>query len=611
MTQLQADMPSAEHQSTSTPKAEPETNPYSVGQRWSILWSMTKPQWKILVIGLLLGLVTSALSLATPMATKWILDSLAEGLSMARPVSLLVVLLIVGGVVGWLQWYLLGAMAEDVVFTARKHMMRRFVRAKVSRLSDYSPGELVTRVTSDSVLLREAASSSIIGIINGIVLLVGTIALMAWLDSLLTAVTVVLVVIVAVVIGLLMPLIAKLQEKAQAALSDLGGQLEGTIRAVKTVKVANQEEPALTGLNAAAHQARDFGVKAVRREALVWTIAGVGIQGAIIAILAIGAWRVSEDAMTVSTLVAFLLYAFGLAEPVSSLGENFITLQSGLAAAGRIQQVNDIALEQDPDKDSRNAPDVSASAEVPGGPARTPALLELDNVTVAYGTDKPAILENFSLAIPAPGHTALVGFSGAGKTTIMSLLLRFVDPVAGELRLNGTPYPLLSNHAVRSHIAYVEQEAPLIPGTLRTNLLIGNDEVSPETLADTLTMLRLDALIGRLEQGLDTPVTNTSVSGGERQRIAVARALLRKPDILLMDEATSQVDALTEAAIRAAVSDFSRTGAVVSIAHRLSTVVHADNIVVLDKGRIMEQGTHEQLLATEGLYRDMVKSLAV
>ena len=569
-----------------------------IRSRLNVLWTFVRPHWKTLALGLILGLGASAAGLANPMITRWVLDSLGTSGALVTPVSILAGLLVAGAIVSWLQWIVLGKLAENIVYTAREGMIRRYLRGKVLPLLRRSPGELVTRVTSDSVLLREAASSSLVELLNGIVMLTGTLILMAILDVPLLIATLVTVAIIGVVFTFLMPAIGYAQEQAQSALGSLGGSLERTVRAIKTVKVAGAETRQESALLADAARARDFGIIAMRREALVWTIASAGIQGAIILILSLGAWRVSLGDMTVSTLVAFLLYAFGLLGPITNISTSLTTLQAGMAAAGRIQEIDDIEFE------SRNA-----STEVV--PEETKSVVELNNVTARYSPKGPAILNKVSLSIPTQGHVALVGPSGAGKTSVFSLLLDFLQPEEGQLLLRKTPYEELGPTQIRKHFAYVEQESPTIPGTLRENLTFSAQHATDEQLVDALKAVRLDNLLSTLPEGLDTPVSDTTVSGGQRQRIALARALLTEPDVLLLDEVTAQVDGISEAAIHDAIRFHSSRAAVVTIAHRLSTVVDADTIVVMDEGKITAMGTHQQLLQTSPLYQELVQSLAI
>lgn len=573
--------------------------------RFAVLWQFVRPKAGILVFAMLLGILVSGGELASPLVARWILDSLAEtGSSVMAPVGVLAGLLVVSALVGWWQAVILGSLAEDIVYDARAAMITRYLRARVLPLLSRSPGEWVTRVTSDSVLLREAASSSVIGIINGSVALTGTLVLMFFLDPVLTGVTIGVVAVVGAGVAILMPAISGIQEQAQAALSDLGGELDGTVRAIKTVKVATAEENQRTILLSHARRSRDHGIRVVRREALVWTATGAGIQAAVITVLALGAWRVSLEAITVSTLVAFLLYVFGLLGPASELAHHLTTLQAGVAAAGRIREVE--ALDTEDDSELPH-PGTRYVADQHGAP---PAI-EIESVTASYRPGGTPAVSDLSLVFPSRGHTAIVGPSGAGKTTVMSLILRFLEPSTGRLRLLGVPYDELRPAAVRASITYVEQESPLLPGTLRHNLGFANPDVDGADMMRVVRELLLDDLVARLPQGLDTEVRDATISGGQRQRIAIARALLARPRILLLDEATAQVDGISESAIHDAIRNQAANGTVITIAHRLSTVVDADNIVVMDDGRISAQGSHEQLLASSPLYQRLVSTFTL
>ncbi|WFE30408.1 ABC transporter ATP-binding protein [Solwaraspora sp. WMMD791] len=597
------------------------TAPISVGHppddrqlpRLRLLWSFARPHRRALGLGLLLALLGSAGSLATPMVTKWVLDSLSSFDSLRGPVLALLGLLTLGVVIWLWQWILLGTVGERVILDARESMVRRLFRATVPAVTSRPTGEFITRVTSDTVLLREAASSSVIGLINGSVMMVGTLALMAVLDLVLLGVTVAAVVVMAVLFSLLMPGIAKAQERAQAHVGTLGAVLEGTLRAIRTVKVSRAEHRQSDRIVGEARESARQSVRAVRREAYAWTIAWSGIQGAIIMILGIGAWRVSTGDLAVSSLIAFLLYAFGLMEPVTTLSRHLTALQSGIAAAGRIRQIEAMPVESDPTAGGTDpvptADPAPITTDVDAGEDQP--VLELRRITAGYGPDLPAAVREVDLTVPRRGHVAIVGPSGAGKTTLFSLILRFLAPQQGEVLLDGRPYTALSHVEVRERLAYVEQDTPVIPGTIRENLLFTYPDATEAEIRRALHAVRLTEKVDSLGEGLDTPLTPSSMSGGQRQRIALARAILRRPDVLLLDEATAQVDGLTEVAIHDCIREQAAHGAVVTIAHRLSTVIDADTIVVMEAGQVRARGDHQTLLATDRLYRELVEALRI
>jgi ABC-type multidrug transport system fused ATPase/permease subunit len=570
--------------------------------RLAVLWEFARPRRRTLAFALVLGLGVSAAELATPIVTRWVLDSIGSSSPVfLGPVLLLAGLIVVGTILSWRQWIVLGAMAEDVVFDARHSMIRRFLTARLMPLQRRPTGELVTTVTSDTVLLREATSSSAVGLVNGTVSIVGTLALMVYLHPLLAAVTIGFIVLIAVIFAVMMPAIGQAQEDAQDSLGGLGGRLETTLRAIRTVKVSRAEDRQLRSLVDLAEDSRRHSLRAVRREAWVWSVTFSGIQTATLVIVCGGAYLVSIGQLGMSTLVAFLLYAVGLQGPMMELSSHLTTLQAGIAAAGRIREVRVLPVEQ---TDVATAPGPQQCTE--GAPA-----LALESVSARYREGGAAVLRDVSFEVPRCGHTAIVGPSGAGKSTLFSLMLTFIEPETGCLVLGGRPYPDLGTAGVRTRLGYVEQDSPLLPGSLRDNLVFANPSASQQSIDTVLQQLLLSEWVDGLERGLDTDVAGVAMSGGQRQRIALARALLAEPDILLLDEVTAQIDGLSEAAVHDVIREQATRRAIVTIAHRLSTVVDADSIIVMEHGQLMDQGRHEELIERCALYRRLVESLRV
>ncbi|MEV6596699.1 ABC transporter ATP-binding protein [Actinoplanes sp. NPDC051346] len=565
------------------------------------LLALLRPHRRTMALGLGLGLVANGAGLATPMVTKWVLDSLGDGIELVRPVAVLLALVVVGAAITLWQWLLLGRLAERVVLDARTSVIRRYFRARVGDLQRRSTGELVTRATSDTGLLHEA-SGSMIGLINAAVGLVGTLILMGVLDLVLLAWTLTAVVVVSAMMAALMPRIGTAQTAAQESVGQLGGALEGALRAIRTVKASRAEARQSGYVIDRARDAASHSIRAAQISATVWIIAWTGIQLAVILILGVGAWRAHLGLLEVSTLVAFLLYVFQLMGPITELTQNVTALQAGIAAAGRLNELG--AIELEPTSRQRSVPPVT------GAPADGP-ILTLRAVSARYGPEAAPVLRGIDLEIARRGHTAIVGPSGAGKTTLFSLLLRFLEPEHGEVLLDGRPYATYTHDEVRTRLAYVEQETPVVPGTIGDNVRFTHPDATDDEVRTALEAVRLADKVDELPDGLDTSLASTDVSGGQRQRIALARALLRTPDVLLLDEATAQVDGLTEAALHDCIKQRAADGAVVTIAHRLSTVLDADRIIVLEEGRVRAQGTHHELISSDELYRRLVEALRI
>ncbi|OZF36654.1 ABC transporter permease [Rhodococcus sp. 14-2496-1d] len=565
-----------------------------------VLWQFVRPHRRTLSLGMTLGLIGTGAALATPMVAKGVLDGLGTDSSLVMPVLILVGLLVVGSLVLYLQWIVLGVLAERVVLDARKSIVRKYFGATVGSLGTRPTGELVTRVTSDTVLLREATSNALVAIVNSVVGLVGALILMAVLDLVLLGAIAVAIIAIAVLFARLMPPIAVAQRQSQEAVGRLGGILDGTLRAIRTVKSSRAEARESERVISEARISAQHSVRAVKISALAWTFAGGGVQLAIIGILGLGGYRVSTGALAVSSLIAFLLYAFQVMGPVSTLATNITALQAGMAAAARIRQIDDLVTEKGETASNRSEK------------TRAPApALEFRSVTARYAPGREPAVRGMDLEVPARGHTAIVGPSGAGKTSVFSLILRFLTPEAGEIRLGGTPYDELTIDEVRARLSYVEQETPVLPGSIRENLLFSHPEASEADIWAALESVHLDSAIRALDEGLDTDLIGSTVSGGQRQRIALARAIVRRPEILLLDEATAQVDGRTEAAIHEVIRSIATDSAVVTIAHRLSTVLDADTILVMEDGVVRARGTHSELMNTDSLYRELVAALRI
>lgn len=570
------------------------------------VFKLVAPHRGVIVSGTLLSLLSTTATLSMPLVVKSILDQ-RSGNSAVGLASLLVLIVAASALAQYWQDRILGVLAADIIFESQKTMLERIYNGTIRSINQRPIGEFVSRITSDTALLRHATSTSLVNMVCGCTLLVGSIAIMAALDAKLLIIAFISLIFVYGISVLLLPGVAKYHFRAQESIGRLASLLESGLRAIKTVKSSNSAERETGRGVLYARVARNSSVQAVKRESLIWTVATFGIHISIIGILGFGAHRVSDGTLALSTLVAFLMYAIQIVEPISMVTQSATQLQSGVAAASRIAEIT--SLDQEPIRRGRPANE-NQIAEVHSNIAGNQSILELQSVTFRYPYAKKCALLDVSLSVARRGHTAIVGPTGAGKTTILSLILGFEEPETGRLLIEGSPYGDTDLKEIRSRISYVEQETPIIIGTIRENLTLGCGELRAGDIEQALRKVVLLDKVCNLPEGIDSELDSSELSGGERQRIAIARALLRKPDILLLDEATSQLDGITESLIREIVRGLSSEIAVVTIAHRLSTVIHADKIIVLEDGKVRSEGHHVELFENDSLYREMVLGLA-
>ncbi|HTJ39394.1 MAG TPA: ABC transporter ATP-binding protein [Dactylosporangium sp.] len=545
----------------------------------------------LVVVGVL-SLFGSVTTLAQPLLTRQVLDGLQASHPVWRTVALLVVVLAAVALLSALRDFLLQRTAEGLVLTSRRRLTRHLLRLPISEYDQRRTGDLLSRVGADTTLLRAVVTSGLFETVTGAVMVAGAATAMVLLDPILFLTAgggLALGLSIAVVFS---RRVRPASEAAQARIGEMTSAVERALSAARTIRASNAEEREIATVESSAEEAYQAGVRIARLQALVGPASIAAIQGAFLLLLGVGGARVAAGTITVGDLVAFVLYLFFLVMPLGQALHAYTQLQTGLGALQRMEDILAVPLE----------PDAGTAS-----PAGGLVAVSFDRVTFGYAAAPEPVLSDVSFTVPYGTRTALVGPSGAGKSTLLQLVERFYDVTGGAVRVAGVDVREMPRHALRAQLGYVEQEAPVLAGTLRENLRLTMPGASEAQMLSVLAAVNLTDIVGRAPQGLDAQVGEGGVllSGGERQRLAIARTLLAAPPILLLDEPTSNLDARNEVALREAIDTVARDRTMIVVAHRLSTVVDADQIVVLEAGRVAAVGRHEELLETSPLYREL------
>ena len=549
-------------------------------------------------------MVAAAGALAQPALVARVIDVVGSGGALLPAVSLLVLVLVASSAVGAVQEYLLQRTAEGVVLTTRRTLADRLLRLPIAEYDRRRTGDLMSRVGADTTLLRATVTSGVVDVAGSVVVAVGALVAMALVDGWLLLLTVLAVAIGLAVVVLVSRGVRKLSQRAQQEVGAMSAAVERALSAVRTIRASGATAREVAGVGESARRAYDAGVRVARLQALVSPAGSIAIQGAFLAVLGVGGYRVASGSISVAELVAFILYLFLLVMPLGQAISAWTQLQTGFGALARIQEV--LALDpEDDERPERPAPvPVPASSRADGVP-----LLELEDVTFGYPDGTP-VLRGVSLQVPAGSRVALVGPSGAGKSTILALVEGFYPLDGGVVRWAGTDVRELPRAALRARLGYVEQEAPVLAGSVRDNLLLTRPDATDPELWAVLADVGLTDVVRRSPRGLDVLVGDEGVllSGGERQRLAIARSLLARPALLLLDEPTASLDARNEGLLRDTLASAAADRALLVVAHRLSTVIDSDQIVVLDAGRVVARGTHDELVVSSPLYRELASA---
>ena len=564
------------------------------------LWPFMRPYRKLLAAALAALVVTAMVSLALPLAVRRVVDGFE-----AREIALLnqyfagafalAALLAMGTGV---RYYLVTRLGERVVADIRKALFARVIDKSPAFYESLMTGEVLSRLTTDTTLIQSVIGSSVSIALRNILLLIGGMILLALTSARLMGFVLLMVPAIIIPIVILGRRLRRLSRENQDWIAASSGQASEALLSVQTVQAYTHEAASRADFDAVTETSFDVARRRVFTRAVMTVIVIFLAFSGIVGTLWVGANDVATGAMTPGELVQFVIYAVIVAGSVGALSEIWSELQRAAGATERLVELLEATDNvQDP-------PDPSPL------PAPVRGEVAFEEVRFHYPS-RPGqqALDGISLHIRAGETVALVGPSGAGKSTLFQLLLRFHDPISGSVRIDGQDLRDMARADFRRAIALVPQDPVIFATSARENIRFGRPEASDAEVEDAARAAAAHDFLTALPEGYDTRLGERGVmlSGGQRQRVAIARAILRDAPILLLDEATSALDAESERAVQAAVDRLAQGRTTLVVAHRLATVKRADRIVVFDQGRILAEGTHDQLVAQGGLYARLAR----
>lgn len=551
----------------------------------------TNPSKLMLLAALIMGIGSTGVSLIIPMFTKNLVDGFTVSNLEPMQIVALAAAFILQTIASGLSIYMLNVVGQKVVASLRDKLWKKLLVMPVSYYDQHKTGETVSRITNDTGIVKSFITEHLSNFFTGIISVIGSFTVLIYLDWKMTLIMLAVIPLAALVMYPLGKQMLKISKGLQDETASFTAVLSQVLSEIRLVKSSNAEAREYENGTRGIRNLQRFGIKEGVVQALISPIMNFVMMALLVIIIGYGGLRVSSGALSAGDLVAYILYLIQIVMPMSLLSMFFTQFQKAIGATEYM-----ITILQSEEEDHEHGKNVGQASRA----------IELEHVHFAYQEEEP-ILEDISFTIHPGKVTAIVGPSGGGKTTLFSLLERFYQPTSGIIKMDSMPIQDFSLQSWREQIGYVSQESPLVDGTIRDNICYGmNREVSQQELERAAEMAYANLFIADMPDGYETQVGERGVklSRGQRQRIAIARALLRNPRILMLDEATSSLDSKSEVVVQQALNNLMQGRTTLVIAHRLSTVVDADQIVFIEKGKVTGIGTHETLLESHEMYRE-------
>ncbi len=562
------------------------------------LWGYVSP-YRMRLAGALFALVfTAGITLSLGQGVRLMIgerDGFSQGsiTGLRDALSLFLMLVIMMAAGAYSRFYLVSWLGERVVADVRRDLYRHLVRLHPAFFEDNLSGEIQSRITTDTTLLQSVIGSDISVALRNVLIFTGGLILMFISNFKLSLMVLVAVPLIVFPLLFLGRKVRKLSRDSQSKVASAGAWVGESLQNIKVIQAFNREALVEERFNDAAESAFRVAIKRIHQRALLIGLVMLLVLGAVGVMLYFGGLDVLSGTLSGGDLAAFVFYAIAVAGSMAAVTEVYGELQRAAGAVDRIRELLDSESE-------------IIAPESPVALDTTAGAIEFKSVNYRYPSRPDTLaINDFTVTIKPGERIALVGPSGAGKSTLFDLLLRFRDPESGQITLGGHPISQFDPADLRSQFALVPQQPVLFSSDVWENLKYGNPEASKETVIAAAKAAHADEFLQQLPEGYSSFLGEQGVklSGGQRQRLAIARAILRDPKILLLDEATSALDAESEHLVKQALDRLMQDRTTLIIAHRLATITHVDRIIVMDKGKPVAMGSHEELLETSDLYR--------
>ncbi|BAM48102.1 ABC transporter ATP-binding protein [Amphibacillus xylanus] len=574
-----------------------QTEKVSVESTWMTMkriWSyLSSAKWLIGFV-LLLVLTSTILSLVAPYLLGYAIDHYLLQIDppgLIRLIILLAVVYLTTAFANWFQHFLMVGVAQKAIYRIREQLFNKLHKLPIQFFDNSQQGDIMSRITNDLETVSEMLNNSVIQLFASVLSLIGTLVFMLYLSPLLTLVTLTIVPMLYFGMKWITNRTRQFFKQQQEDLGEINGYIEEIISGQSVVKIFSQEEKAIADFEVKNRQLRDSGYYAQAYSGFIPKLMN-GLNNISFALIAfIGGVLAINQIVSIGVIVTFTQYSRQFTRPLRNLANQFNSLLSAIAGAVRVFEILDLPNEEETE-------DGEVWSEIKGA-------IRFDRVTFSYDNDET--LNDVSLSAN-PGETiALVGPTGAGKTTIINLLSRFYDPDAGTITIDGYDITKTTRQTLRENIGFVLQDPYLFNGTIKDNIRYGRLDATDEEIIEAAKLANADSFIIKLPNGYDTKLSQEGggISQGQKQLISIARALLADPKILILDEATSSIDTVTEIKIQDALNTLMKGRTSIVIAHRLNTIQNADRIFVMKDGKIIEDGTHNSLLKLKGFYHEL------